>query len=203
MQPVVAEEAHIFTHRLDRRIRDGIKKPVARIIPNRNALGNSAPLPEFLGIGVIRRAIAICRMFGTFFSGKRVISAGKLSDIVVEAVRYVDIVSRHCLFARFGGSKICEHRDPQSRILFADSICHYVRKIEYGRRIGTFRCYRVHAIFAFAEVAAVDLRNVNGAELFSDLIPCRKKSCDIIQVIFSRLFDKCLIGKARLRCPEN
>lgn len=65
---VLAEEFEIVAQSFDRGECQRFKVPIKRIIPYGHALGNPAPLLEFLGVGVIRRAVGIRSVLGALFS---------------------------------------------------------------------------------------------------------------------------------------
>ena len=65
---VLAEEFEIVAQSFDRGECQRFEVPIKRIIPYGHALGNSAPFLEFLGVGVIRRAVGIRSVLGALFT---------------------------------------------------------------------------------------------------------------------------------------
>ena len=171
MHAVLAEEFEIVTQSFDRGECQRFEVPIQRIIPYGHALGNSAPFLEFLGVCVICGSPTVNGVTRTLFAVQRVVSADELIYVVIEAVGYIDVIARHGLFRRIRGSPVSKHRNPKPGKLLRHDIGHDIGEIEHRRGIRPFRGYCIHTVFAFAEIAAVRLRNIYRREFFSDLKP--------------------------------
>ena len=127
------------------------------------------------------------------------VTADKLSDIVVEAVGYVYVVSRRGLRRRIGRAPISEHRYPKPGEALCHDVRHDVREIQNGSGICSFLRNRFHAFLTLAEIHAVGLRHVNCGKIFPDLKPGGDHLFDLINEVCFGFLDKKLVGIARLR----